>query len=164
MTRSSIRPSPRDTDGNDVTIAYTAASPSQALAVHVVDLAIEVQLATDVDGLPTSPRRTSAAVNADAAASALVIAALPARRSRHRIPTPVGPTHLAGGSQTLPVWAFGETSGGHPTRIGGPTLVAGSGETLKLVLHNEIPGENVNSPYPNSPRRRSRRRLQRAAR
>ncbi|MEY2503538.1 MAG: hypothetical protein QOI07_3875, partial [Verrucomicrobiota bacterium] len=139
-------------DGNDVTIAYTAASPSQALVVHVVELAIEVQLATDVDGLPTSSASDiAAAVNADAAASALVIAALPAGDPGTGIPTPVGPTQLAGGSQTLPVWAFGETSGAHPTRIGGPTLVAISGETLKLVLHNEIPGEDVNIAVPQQP-------------
>ncbi|MEA2424086.1 MAG: large repetitive protein, partial [Thermoleophilaceae bacterium] len=139
-------------DGNDVTISYTAASPSQALVVHVVDLAIEVQLATDVGGLPTSTASDiAAAVNADAAASALVIAALPAGDPGTGIPTPIGPTHLAGGSQTLPVWAFGETSGAHPTRIGGPTLVAISGETLKLILHNEIPGEEVNVAVPQQP-------------
>ena len=138
--------------GNDVTVSYTAAAPSQALAVHVVDLAIEVQLATGADGLPTSTAAdVTAAVNGDAAASALVLAALPAGDPGTGIPTPVGPMHLAGGSSTLPVWAFSETAGGHPTRIGGPTLVAISGETLVLRVHNEIPGEEVNLAVPQQP-------------
>ncbi|MDX6567841.1 MAG: hypothetical protein QOH15_419, partial [Gaiellales bacterium] len=138
--------------GNDVTVSYTAAAASQALAVHVVDLAIEVQLATGADGLPTSTAAdVTAAINGDAAASALVLAALPAGDPGTGIPTPVGPTHLAGGSSTLPVWAFSETAGGHPTRIGGPTLVAISGETLVLRVHNEIPGEEVNLAVPQQP-------------
>ena len=139
-------------DGNDITISYTAATASQALVVHVVGSAIEVQLATGADGLPTSTAAdVAAAVNGDATASSLVIAALPDGDPGTGIPTPVGPTHLAGGSVTLPIWAFSETSGGHPTRIGGPTLVAISGETLRLVLHNEIPGEEVNLAVPQQP-------------
>jgi hypothetical protein len=139
-------------DGNDVTIAYTAASASQALVVQVVGSAIEVQLATDAGGSPTSTAADIvAAVNGDAAASALVMAALPGADPGTGIPTLVGPTHLAGGSATLPIWTFGEVSGSHPTRLGGPTLVAVAGETLRLVLHNEIPGESVGLTVPQQP-------------
>jgi hypothetical protein len=136
-------------DGNDITIAYTAGSASQSLTVQTVGSAIEVQLATNAGSAPTSTAADIvAAINGDAAASALVIAALPAGDPGTGIPAPVGPTHLAGGAATLPVWAFGETSGGHPTHIGGPTLVAIAGEKLRLVLHNEIPGEEVNLTVP----------------
>src|SRR4051794_22585348 len=49
-----------------------------------------------------------------------------------------GTTHLPG-LNNVPVWAFVGDDGQTPNVPGGPVLVANQGETVHIVLHNELP-------------------------
>jgi hypothetical protein len=51
------------------------------------------------------------------------------------------------GTTSLPVWGFGVGAAG-PALIPGPVIRANVGETLAVVLHNEIVAENVSLAFP----------------
>jgi len=48
---------------------------------------------------------------------------------------------------SLPVWGFGTSAAG-PALVPGPVISATVGETLQVVLHNEIAGETVSLAFP----------------
>ncbi len=48
---------------------------------------------------------------------------------------------------TLPIWGFADSPAG-PAQLPGPALIANKGETLKVVLHNQLPGENLALTFP----------------
>ncbi len=47
----------------------------------------------------------------------------------------------------LPIWGFADNSAG-PAQIPGPVMIANVGETLEVVLHNQLAGENVSLSFP----------------
>jgi len=87
------------TAGNKIRVSYVdPAAASQALAVNVSGKDITVSLATDIDGaIISTAEDVVAAVNADAAASALVIAALADGETGLGVLSAVGFTKLTGG-------------------------------------------------------------------
>jgi len=51
------------------------------------------------------------------------------------------------GGVSLPVWGFADSALG-PALVPGPVIRANVGETLVVVLHNEIPGQDVSLAFP----------------
>jgi FtsP/CotA-like multicopper oxidase with cupredoxin domain len=51
------------------------------------------------------------------------------------------------GGVLLPVWGFADSALG-PALVPGPVIRASEGETLTVVLHNEIPGQDVSLAFP----------------
>jgi len=47
----------------------------------------------------------------------------------------------------LPVWGFTDIAGG-AAQVPGPAIIANAGETLEVVLHNDLPGETVSLTFP----------------
>jgi len=90
-------------DGNDITIEYAdPGTASSSLAVTVVGDAITVSLATDAGGAITSTaNNVAAAINADAAASALVNATLKDGAGASVVEEKVA-TSLSGGMNSSP--------------------------------------------------------------
>jgi FtsP/CotA-like multicopper oxidase with cupredoxin domain len=48
---------------------------------------------------------------------------------------------------SVPVWGFADSPAG-PAQVPGPMLIANDGETLEVVLHNQLPGETVSLAFP----------------
>jgi hypothetical protein len=92
----------KGTVGNAITVRYVVAGLGTALSVAVVGTAITVNVATDGGGLATSTASdVLAAVQAHAAASLLVSAALAAGNSGAGVVTALAATALAGGDQKV---------------------------------------------------------------
>ena len=51
------------------------------------------------------------------------------------------------GMAGLPIWGFGTSLTG-PALVPGPIVRANAGETLEVVLHNELPGQDVSLAFP----------------
>jgi hypothetical protein len=47
----------------------------------------------------------------------------------------------------LPIWGFADQAAG-PAQLPGPMLIANAGETLEVVLHNQVPTETVSLTFP----------------
>ncbi len=52
--------------------------------------------------------------------------------------------------ENLPIWGFAASELG-PAQLPGPILIADQGDTLEVVLHNELPGEMVSLVFPGQP-------------
>ncbi len=50
----------------------------------------------------------------------------------------------------VPIWGFADNLAG-PAQLPGPMLIANQGETLEIILHNELPGEMVSLEFPGQP-------------
>ncbi len=50
----------------------------------------------------------------------------------------------------VPIWGFADNPAG-PAQLPGPMLIANQGETLEIILHNELPGEMVSLEFPGQP-------------
>jgi hypothetical protein len=48
---------------------------------------------------------------------------------------------------TVPIWGFAGSAAG-PAQLPGPPIVARQGETLRVILHNELAGETVSLVFP----------------
>jgi len=48
---------------------------------------------------------------------------------------------------TVPIWGFADDAAG-PAQLPGPVLIANAGETLELVLHNELVSETIALAFP----------------
>lgn len=84
--------------GNDVTIAYVNPETTADLAVTVVDNAITVNLAWAVDAITSTALEIESAIEASAAASALVTVETAAENTGAGVVTAMAATHLSGGS------------------------------------------------------------------
>ncbi len=49
--------------------------------------------------------------------------------------------------EIVPIWGFADTVAG-PAQLPGPVVIANQNETLQVVLHNQLPGENVSLSFP----------------
>jgi hypothetical protein len=59
-----------------------------------------------------------------------------------------GNVTLASGAASVPVWTFVSASADPVTVAVGPTLVVTQGQTVDLVLHNQVPGEQMSLSMP----------------
>jgi FtsP/CotA-like multicopper oxidase with cupredoxin domain len=50
----------------------------------------------------------------------------------------------------VPIWGFADNPAG-PALLPGPMLIANQGETLEVILHNELPAETVSLEFPGQP-------------
>ena len=50
----------------------------------------------------------------------------------------------------VPIWGFADNPAG-PAQLPGPMLIANQGETLEVILHNELPAETVSLEFPMQP-------------
>jgi FtsP/CotA-like multicopper oxidase with cupredoxin domain len=50
----------------------------------------------------------------------------------------------------VPIWGFADNAAG-PAQLPGPMLIANQGETLEVILHNELPAETVSLEFPGQP-------------
>lgn len=48
---------------------------------------------------------------------------------------------------SVPVWGFADNAAG-PAQVPGPVIRANVGETLEIILHNDLPGETVSLAFP----------------
>lgn len=94
----------RGTSGNSITVAYVVAGNNTPLTVAVVSNAITVNVATDAGGLATSTAdQVKAAIEASAAASALVTVEDATGNDGSGVVAALAATALSGGTE----WTIG---------------------------------------------------------